>query len=146
MARQLQSDKVLFGVVVGLVLFGALMVFSASAVMAQEKFGSSYYFLFRQLAWAAAGTVAMVVMMNVDYRRLASSHVVFPALALQTVLLLAVLFADRAHKTHRWFHLGPGSFQPRNSPSLSWSSSSLTSWICAGAKSMTGSTLCFPSP
>ena len=53
-------------------LFGALMVFSASAVMASEKFGSGYYFLIRQLAWAGAGLVAMVVMMHPDYRRLAS--------------------------------------------------------------------------
>lgn len=112
MARQLQSDKVLFGVVVGLVLFGALMVFSASAVTASEKFGSSYYFLFRQLAWAAAGMAAMVVVMNVDYRRLSSAHVVFPALALQSVLLVAVLFVDRGHRIHRWLHLGPANFQP----------------------------------
>jgi cell division protein FtsW len=111
-ARQLQFDKVLFGVVVGLVLFGALMVFSASAVMASEKFGSSYYFLARQLAWAAVGIAAMAGVMNVDYRRLSGSHVVFPALALQSVLLLGVLFADRAHKTHRWLHLGPANFQP----------------------------------
>ena len=37
------------------------MVFSASAVMAKERFGSAYYFLLRQLGWAVAGLVAMVV-------------------------------------------------------------------------------------
>jgi len=112
MARQLQSDKILFGAVVCLVLFGAIMVFSASAVMAAEKYGSSYHFLWRQLAWAGVGFLAVAVMMNVDYRRLASPLVVFPALALEFILLLAVLFADRTHHTHRWFHLGPASLQP----------------------------------
>ena len=112
MARRLQSDKILFGTVVALTLFGALMVFSASAVMATEKFGSSYYFLIRQLAWAGAGFVALVVMMYLDYRRLASPLVVFPALALQFVLLVGVLFAERSHNTHRWLHLGPASLQP----------------------------------
>jgi cell division protein FtsW len=112
MARRLQSDKILFGTVVALTLFGALMVFSASAVMATEKFGSSYYFLIRQLAWAGAGFVAMVVMMHVDYRRLASPGVVFPALALQLMLLVAVLFADPSHHTRRWLHLGSAGFQP----------------------------------
>lgn len=112
MARQLQSDKVLFGAVVGLVLFGALMIFSASAVMAAEKHENSYYFLWRQLAWAAVGFIALVVMMHVNYRRLASPLVVFPALALQFILLVLVLFADRNHHTHRWFHLGVASFQP----------------------------------
>jgi cell division protein FtsW len=88
------------------------MVFSASAVVATEKFGSSSYFLIRQLAWAGAGFVALVVMMYLDYRRLASPLVVFPALALQFVLLAGVLFAERSHNTHRWLHLGPASLQP----------------------------------
>jgi cell division protein FtsW len=112
MARRLQSDKILFGSVVALVLFGALMVFSASAVMAAEKFGNSYYFLLRQLAWAGVGMAVMVGMMNVDYRRLSNPVIIFSALALQFILLIVVLLADRNHNTHRWLHLGPASFQP----------------------------------
>ncbi|MGA2611425.1 MAG: putative lipid II flippase FtsW [Terriglobia bacterium] len=112
MARRLQSDKILFGTVVALTLFGALMVFSASAVVATERFGSSSYFLVRQLAWAGAGLVALVVMMYLDYRRLASPVVVFPALALQWMLLVGVLFADRSHNTRRWLHLGSAGLQP----------------------------------
>jgi cell division protein FtsW len=112
MARRLQSDKILFGTVVALTLFGALMVFSASAVTATEKFGNSGYFLLRQLAWVVAGLVAMVMMMNLDYRRLAGPVVVFPGLTLQFMLLVGVLFADRSHNTHRWLRLGSASFQP----------------------------------
>ena len=88
------------------------MVFSASAVVATERFGSSSYFLVRQLAWAGAGLVALVVMMYLDYRRLASPVVVFPALALQWMLLVGVLFADRSHNTRRWLHLGSAGLQP----------------------------------
>ena len=112
MARQLQSDKILFGAVVALLFFGTLMVFSASAVLAAENFGSSYYFLLRQVAWTGVGLTAMVTMMHIDYRRLANPVVVFPALALQMILLVAVLFADHTHRAHRWLHLGPASFQP----------------------------------
>ena len=112
MARQLQSDRILFGAVVILVLFGALMVFSASAVLASERFGSSYYFLIRQLIWAGIGLAMMVAAMHFDYRRLADTHVVFPALGLQFILLVAVLFSDRSHNAHRWLHLGPASLQP----------------------------------
>jgi cell division protein FtsW len=112
MARRLQSDKILFGTVLTLVLFGALMVFSASAVMASDKFGSSYYFLVRQLAWAAAGLIGMLVMMNSDYRRLANPLVVFSLLGAQMIFLIVVLFMDRSHNTHRWLHLGPVGFQP----------------------------------
>lgn len=112
MARQLESDKVLFTAVVVLVLFGAVMVFSASAVMAADRYGSSYYFLVRQVVWAALGLAAMVAMMNVDYRRLANPSAIFTALALQLVLLIAVLFSTRSHNAHRWFHVGPATFQP----------------------------------
>jgi cell division protein FtsW len=112
MARRLQSDRVLFAAVVGLVLFGTLMVYSASAVMATDRFENSYYFLLRQLLWGGLGLTAMVIMMYTDYRRLAHPAVVFPALALQLVLLVVVLFVDRTHNTHRWLHLGPASFQP----------------------------------
>lgn len=112
MARQLESDRILFGAVVILVLFGILMVFSASAVMAADRFGSSYYFLFRQVGWAVMGLAAMVVMMHVDYRRLRNPLLVFTLLALQLILLVAVLFADRTHQTQRWLHLGSLSFQP----------------------------------
>jgi cell division protein FtsW len=112
MARQLKSDKLLFGSVVVLVLFGALMVFSASAVMASERYGSSYYFLIRQLAWAGLGMAIMVVAMNFDYRKLANPALVFPALAAQFLLLGAVLFRTPTHNAHRWFSLGPMGIQP----------------------------------
>jgi cell division protein FtsW len=112
MARQLESDKVLFATVVVLVLFGAVMVFSASAVLASQRYGSSYYFLSRQVIWAVLGLATMVAVMNLDYRRLAAPPVIFTALAVQLMLLVAVLFADRSHNAHRWFHLGPVTFQP----------------------------------
>ncbi len=112
MARQLQSDKILFAAVGALVLFGALMVFSASAVMAADRYNNGNYFLLRQLAWAGVGLVAVAILMHMDYRRLASPLVVFPALALEFILLVAVLLVDRSHNTHRWFHLGFISFQP----------------------------------
>ena len=112
MSRQLQSDKVLFGAVVGLVLFGALMVYSASAVMAADRYGTGNYFLLRQLAWAVAGLIAVGILMHTDYRRLASPMVVFPALAGVFILLAAVLFMAPINNAHRWFHLGVASFQP----------------------------------
>jgi len=112
MARQLESDKVLFAAVVVLVLFGAVMVFSASAVMAADRYGSSYYFLVRQVVWAMLGLATIVAIMNVDYRRLANPPVVFTALGLQLAMLVAVLFAARSHNAHRWFQLGSAKFQP----------------------------------
>jgi len=112
MARQLESDRILFGAVVILVLFGALMVFSASAVLASERFGNSYHFLIRQVLWAVVGLAVMVGVMHLDFPRLANPRLIFPVLGLQLILLVVVLFADRAHNAHRWLRLGPMNFQP----------------------------------
>ena len=88
------------------------MVFSASAVMAKERYGSGYFFLLRQLGWATAGILAMVVAMKIDYRRYKHPAVVFSLLGLTTLMLISVFLLDRAHHTHRWIHWGPMSFQP----------------------------------
>lgn len=112
MAKRVAVDKWLFGSTLILVVIGVVMVFSASAVMATERFGSGYYFLLRQLGWALAGLVAMALIMKVDYRRLKRPAIVFSLLAVTTLLLLAVFFLDRSHHTHRWVRLGVLSFQP----------------------------------
>ncbi len=112
MAKRVSVDGWMFTVTLILVFIGLVMVFSASAVMAKERYGSAYTFLFRQLAWAVAGLVAMALAMRVDYRKLKHPAVVFTLLGATTILLISVFFLDRTHGTHRWFHLGPLSFQP----------------------------------
>ena len=69
MAKRVSVDRWLFTVTMLLVFVGLVMVFSASAVMARERFGSPYAFLIKQLLFAGAGLVVMVVTMQVDYRR-----------------------------------------------------------------------------
>jgi len=112
MAKRVSVDRWLFTVTMLLVFVGLVMVFSASAVMARERFGSPYAFLLKQLIWAAAGLVAMVVAMRVDYRRYKHPALVCSLLGITTLLLISVFFLDRTHNTHRWIHAGGMSFQP----------------------------------
>ena len=112
MAMRVSVEKWLFTVVLLLIFLGLVMVFSASAVMAQARFGSSYSFLLRQLGWAAAGIAAMLLIMNIDYRQYARPTVVFTFLGLTTLLLVAVFAFHDSHNTHRWIKAGPLSFQP----------------------------------
>ncbi len=112
MAKRLHSDRILFIATLALVAFGLVMVFSASAVLSSDQFGNAYMFLARQLAWAAAGLVAMLAVMRVDYHRYRQPAFIFLTLAVTLALLVAVLFFDRSHNTHRWFRFGPLSFQP----------------------------------
>lgn len=112
MAKRVSVDRWLFTVCLLLVFVGVVMVFSASAVMAKERFGSPYSFVLRQLAWAVAGFAAMGAAMRTDYRRYKHPAVVFSLLGFTTLMLVSVFFLDRAHHTHRWFHVGSFSIQP----------------------------------
>jgi len=112
MAKRVSADGWMFTVTLVLVFVGLVMVFSASAVMAKERYGSGYTFLIKQLVWAVAGIIAMVVAMRLDYRRYKHPAVVFSVLGITTTLLISVFFLDRAHNTHRWIHWGSFSLQP----------------------------------
>jgi len=112
MAKRVSVDRWLFIVTMLLVFVGLVMVFSASAVMARERFGSEYAFLSKQLIWAIAGLLAMVATMRVDYRRYKHPALVFSLMGVTTLLLISVFFLARSHNTHRWIHAGGLSFQP----------------------------------
>ena len=112
MAKRVSVDRWLFIVTLLLVFVGLVMVFSASAVIAKERYHSGYFFLLRQMGWAVAGFAAMMVGMRVDYKRLKHPAVVFALLGLTTLMLISVFFLDRAHHTHRWIHFSGFSFQP----------------------------------
>ena len=103
----------LFGVAVVLLSLGVVMVYSASAIVAADRFHDPLFFLKRQLSWALLGSGALLVALRVDYRRL--ERLVLPALALAGVLLLLVLVPPLGHEingTRRWIRLGFVSFQP----------------------------------
>src|SRR6185437_9327896 len=112
MPRTAQPDRQLFLVTLALCLFGAVMVFSASAMTAREEYGNGYHFFIRQVLWIAIGIAGMFWLMNTDYRKLRQPRVIFTGLSLTIVLLIAIFFLDRSHATHRWFRIGPLSLQP----------------------------------
>src|SRR5690348_2402603 len=112
MAKRISVDRWLFVITLVLVFIGLVMVFSASAVMAKERYHSGYFFLLRQLGWAIAGFIAMLIGMRIDYKKLKHPAVVFSVLGATTLMLISVFFLDRAHNTHRWMHFGGFSFQP----------------------------------
>ena len=112
MAKRVGVDKWLFGVVLMLVLFGLVMVFSASAVMATAESGSPYKYVAKQAMFALLGMTALVLLMKVDYRHYNSPKFVFPAMGLTTLLLVTVFAMPKLNHTHRWFKAGFFTFQP----------------------------------
>jgi len=88
------------------------MIFSASAVTAEHQYGHSYIFLLRQAAALVTGLGGMFVLMRTDYRRLREPVVVYSAVCVVLLLLVATFFLDKSHATHRWIKLGPFNLQP----------------------------------
>lgn len=112
MAKRLAYDRVLFILILGLVTFGLVMVFSASAVISMARYHDPYYYLLRQSIGASFGLLLMLFLMQWDYRRLKSPLLVYAVLCVSVFLLGLVFLLDRAHNTHRWIRLGFLSFQP----------------------------------
>jgi cell division protein FtsW len=112
MARKLQADKWLFAATAGLALFGIVMVYSASAVMAQAENGNQYYYVIKQGIWTAVGFGAMLLMMQFDYQRLRDKRIVYGLLGLTVLMLLAVFAFPRINGAHRWIRFKSFSIQP----------------------------------
>ncbi len=110
MAQRLKTDWYLFFTIVIMVFFGAVMIFSASSVMASFKMGSSYYFLIRQVFWIVVAVGVMMAFKRMDYRKLQHPAVAFVSMGLVIILLIAVFFLDA--KQHRWIRMGPIGIQP----------------------------------
>jgi cell division protein FtsW len=113
MAKRAGVDKWLFFITVLLIVAGLVMVFSASAIMAQERYHSPYTFVGKQAGWALLGLLALLVLSHIDYTIYKSPRFIYPALCVTTFLLVLVFFIPGSHNTHRWVRFGDFfTFQP----------------------------------
>src|SRR5215218_9489854 len=112
MARKLKSDKLLFTATLLLVCTGVVMVYSASAVMAMDKYQTPYLFLVKQLAWAVMGLAALPIVMRIDYRNYRQPAVIWATLAIVALALIAVLFGPRVNGATRWIGFAGLGVQP----------------------------------
>ena len=106
MARKLKSDKLLFMATLLLVCTSVVMVYSASAVLAMARYQQPYWFLIEQATWAVLGIFMLAVTMRIDYRTYREPVVIWTALAVVTLALVAVLFRAPINGTRRWFGIG----------------------------------------
>ena len=96
-----------------LVALGVVMVYSSSAIYAQETYGDAAYFLKRHLIYLALGLVAFFAVLGIEEGRI--RRWAKPLMALSLLLLMAVLIpgiGQRVSGARRWFKLGGFGFQP----------------------------------
>jgi cell division protein FtsW len=112
MARKLQSDKWLFLATLALICTSVVMVYSASALVALERFQQPYLFVTRQMMWAAVGVAVLSIVMRIDYRAYRNDKLIWALLGVVALMLVAVLFSRPINGTRRWFGLGGFGIQP----------------------------------
>src|SRR5690349_5698808 len=112
MAKKLAPDKWLFAATVGLALFGVVMVYSASAMIAQRENNNQFYYVLKQGAWVGIGLIVMLLTMQFNYQQLKTRRVVYGLLFISTVTLMSVFAFRSVNGAHRWVKLSWFSIQP----------------------------------
>ena len=115
--RFMQPRLVLLVSTAILVCFGLVMIYSASSIsaMTSEDMGyNPFYYVQRQLGFAAAGVALAFIVSRIDYRAVVRNLQV--PIWVVTIGMLAIIFtpiagAD-AYGATRWISIGPFSFQP----------------------------------
>ncbi len=111
LARRLRPfDYTFLAIALVLLHFGCVMLYSASAILADQNHGDPLFVLKRQLIWAVLGLVLMTVASRFNYNRL--REWVWPIVLLTVTMLAAVLFSDPISGAKRWIRLGSFGFQP----------------------------------
>ncbi len=104
-------DTVFLVLVIILTLFGIIMDFSASYAYAFSRYGDSFYFVKRQIAFAVGGTVIMFVAAHFDYRWIRKLTILI--FLIMTGLLVAVLlYGVASGVAQRWLLIGSFTVQP----------------------------------
>lgn len=112
--RTHQPDYILVSLIIILLVFGLVVLASASVVISQENFQENYHFLKHQLFYSlAVGLIAFLVCQRIDYRYW--QKIAF-FLLIASIIILSLVFVPglggEQDQARRWIYLGPFSFQP----------------------------------
>ncbi|MEP6903457.1 MAG: putative lipid II flippase FtsW [Actinomycetota bacterium] len=118
MAKKLRIDWFLFAIAASLALFGAVMVYSASAMISLRETANNadgatqFQYFFKQFGFTIFGLIVMYVASKVDYKFYQNRYVVFGILGVTSLLLILVYGFPAINGAHRWIRFPGFSFQP----------------------------------
>ncbi|MGI8788974.1 MAG: putative lipid II flippase FtsW [Pyrinomonadaceae bacterium] len=114
MTKKLRIDWFLFAIAASLALFGAVMVYSASAMIAlKETDGASQFtYFYKQFGFTVIGLMVMYATSKIDYRIYQNKTVVYGILIVTALALLAVFGFPAINGARRWIRFPGVSFQP----------------------------------
>lgn len=109
--KRIQDVDIWLPAIVGVLLLGGvIMVYSASAMLADAKYSGDTFFFLRQIVWVTISVGAILLISRIDYRRL--EGLVWPLLFVALALLVAVLFTSPINGAKRWIGLLAFNVQP----------------------------------
>lgn len=106
-----KMDITFFLFVVGILVTGLVMLFSASAPYASTYYGNSYYFITKQLGFAIFGLLLMYGISRINYQILRKFAWIIYGIAV-ALLILVLILPPLKDGFHRWIVIGPINFQP----------------------------------
>jgi cell division protein FtsW len=112
--REIDFDVIFFLATMALLVLGTVMIFSSSYFISKELYGNGITMTKKHLLHVALGTVAMLGIMSIDYRKLSNRNLVLFALAgsaLALVLCFAPVIGRSGGHAQRWIGIGPASIQ-----------------------------------
>lgn len=114
MIGRLRTDWFMFALAAGLGLFGAMMVYSASAMIAVKETGGTtqFSYFYKQIGFTLAGLVVMFAASRINYRLFEKPTAVYSIFVLTVILLIAVFAFPEINGARRWIRMGPVSLQP----------------------------------
>lgn len=107
-----KQDWMMFAIAATLALFGAAMVYSASAMISMRESESQFTYFYKQFLFTILGLATMYVASKIDYHRYQDVRIVYGLLAITVVLLLAVFAFPSINGARRWIRFGGYSLQP----------------------------------
>ena len=110
--RPYKFDKTLFLATLTLIAFGVIMIFSASAIRAVDKFNQPFYYYFNQLIVAAFGLGLIFIMLSIKKPFYQNPAFIYGLLLLSFFLLALCLIMPAIENTNRWVQLLGLRFQP----------------------------------
>lgn len=113
MSRKLSYDSYLFGAAMLIVVVGLVMIYSASAIMASQRYGHGpHHFITRQVVFLIGGAMLMLALMHIDTRWLQDKRVIYGSLGGVAFGLIVALFQAPINGAHRWIMLPGFQVQP----------------------------------
>ena len=97
---------------VALALFGVMMVYSASAIIAMKENSNEYSYVTKQGIFAVIGIILMIGISQMHYKRLENEWLIIGCLTVTVILLAAVFAFPPTNGARRWIKLAGLTFQP----------------------------------